>query len=172
MLNFKSLGVVLYVLVCGALPFDGSTLQSLRDRVLSGRFRIPYFMSTDCESLIRKMLVLEPSKRYTIPQIKRHRWMNDTCENFTCQRLVTSIQEPNEQILRLMHSLGIDVSRTRESLKNNSYDHHAAIYFLLLERLKQHRLGNSSGSGAGGAVGGNNSCWPPSRNKEDKFKSR
>nr|CAD7424236.1 unnamed protein product [Timema monikensis] len=41
-----SLGVVLYVLVCGALPFDGSTLQSLRDRVLSGRFRIPYFMSS------------------------------------------------------------------------------------------------------------------------------
>lgn len=44
--KMKSLGVVLYVLVCGALPFDGSTLQSLRDRVLSGRFRIPFFMSS------------------------------------------------------------------------------------------------------------------------------
>jgi len=37
---------VLYVLVCGALPFDGHNLQALRDRVLSGRFRIPYFMSS------------------------------------------------------------------------------------------------------------------------------
>lgn len=37
--------MVLYVLVCGALPFDGATLQALRDRVLSGRFRIPYFLS-------------------------------------------------------------------------------------------------------------------------------
>lgn len=44
--SFQSLGVVLYVLVCGALPFDGATLQSLRDRVLSGRFRIPFFMSS------------------------------------------------------------------------------------------------------------------------------
>lgn len=44
-LLFQSLGVVLYVLVCGALPFDGCSLQALRDRVLSGRFRIPYFMS-------------------------------------------------------------------------------------------------------------------------------
>lgn len=44
--SLQSLGVVLYVLVCGALPFDGSTLQSLRDRVLSGRFRIPFFMSS------------------------------------------------------------------------------------------------------------------------------
>lgn len=38
--------MVLYVLVCGALPFDGCNLQVLRSRVLSGRFRIPFFMST------------------------------------------------------------------------------------------------------------------------------
>ncbi|XP_058797166.1 MAP/microtubule affinity-regulating kinase 4-like isoform X2 [Phymastichus coffea] len=148
-----SLGVVLYVLVCGALPFDGSTLQSLRDRVLSGRFRIPYFMSTECESLIRKMLVLEPTKRYTIPQIKRHRWMagsSDAVLRTPVPTISPSLQEPNEQILRLMHSLGIDITRIRESLRNNSYDHHAAIYFLLLERLKQHR----------------------NRTKEEKFKSR
>lgn len=41
----QSMGVVLYVLVCGALPFDGPTLPILRQRVLEGRFRIPYFMS-------------------------------------------------------------------------------------------------------------------------------
>ncbi|XP_034943750.1 serine/threonine-protein kinase SIK2-like [Chelonus insularis] len=160
-----SLGVVLYVLVCGALPFDGSTLQSLRDRVLSGRFSIPYFMSTDCENLIRKMLVLEPAKRYTIPQIKRHRWLIGTAES-VCPVITStplSLQEPNEQILRLMHSLGIDVTRTKDSLKNNSYDHHAAIYFLLLERLK-HRSSNPTNS--------SNAWQAVSRTKDDKFKSR
>ena len=49
-LVLQSLGVVLYVLVCGALPFDGSTLQNLRARVLSGKFRIPFFMSTGTTS--------------------------------------------------------------------------------------------------------------------------
>ena len=44
--SFQSLGVVLYVLICRALPFDGGTLPALRDRVLEGRFRIPFFMST------------------------------------------------------------------------------------------------------------------------------
>ena len=43
---FQSMGVVLYVLVCGALPFDATSLHALRDRVLSGRFRIPFFMSS------------------------------------------------------------------------------------------------------------------------------
>ena len=41
----QSLGVVLYVLVCAALPFDGTSFAEVRDHVLSGRFRVPYFMS-------------------------------------------------------------------------------------------------------------------------------
>ncbi|XP_063230133.1 serine/threonine-protein kinase SIK2-like [Bacillus rossius redtenbacheri] len=150
-----SLGVVLYVLVCGALPFDGSTLQSLRDRVLSGRFRIPYFMSSDCESLIRKMLVLDPAKRYSVDCIKRHRWMVAEAPRLlpsTGEQLGGARAEPNEQILRLMQSLGIDAAKTRESLKSGSYDHHAAIYYLLLERLRQHRTSFSL-SQDGGAVG-------------------
>lgn len=67
--------MVLYVLVCGALPFDGSTLQLLRGRVLSGIFRIPYFMTTDCEHLIRHMLIVDPERRMSIPQILQHRWL-------------------------------------------------------------------------------------------------
>lgn len=38
--------MVLYVLVCGALPFDGRTLPDLKQRVLAGKFRIPFFMSS------------------------------------------------------------------------------------------------------------------------------
>ena len=40
-----SLGVVLYVLVCGALPFDGSSLPKLRARVLAGKFQVPFYMT-------------------------------------------------------------------------------------------------------------------------------
>lgn len=77
---------------------------------------------TDCESLIRKMLVLEPMKRYTIEQIKKHRWMAG--EPYVTPSLVSdsirspahqsSHHEPNEQVLKLMHSLGIDPVKTKE----------------------------------------------------------
>nr|XP_016853053.1 PREDICTED: serine/threonine-protein kinase SIK2 [Anolis carolinensis] len=144
-LDIWSMGVVLYVLVCGALPFDGPTLPILRQRVLEGRFRIPYFMSEECEHLIRRMLVLDPSKRLTIAQIKEHKWM---LVEVPVQRPVLyppgqenepSLGEYNEQVLRLMHSLGIDQQKTIESLQNKSYNHFAAIYYLLVERLKSHR---------------------------------
>jgi serine/threonine protein kinase len=40
-----SLGVVLYVLVCGCLPFDAVDMAELRARILSGRFKVPFYMS-------------------------------------------------------------------------------------------------------------------------------
>ncbi|XP_066495478.1 serine/threonine-protein kinase SIK2 isoform X2 [Tiliqua scincoides] len=144
-LDIWSMGVVLYVLVCGALPFDGPTLPILRQRVLEGRFRIPYFMSEECEHLIRRMLVLDPSKRLTIAQIKEHKWMlvevpvQRPLLYPQGQENVPSIGEYNEQVLRLMHSLGIDQQKTIESLQDKSYNHFAAIYYLLIERLKSHR---------------------------------
>lgn len=69
------------------------------------------------------MLVLDPHRRYTIEQIKHHRWMlievmdpiSLACDNHN--RRGTAITEPNEQILRLMAGLGIDTQKTCESLK-------------------------------------------------------
>nr|XP_040036226.1 serine/threonine-protein kinase SIK3 homolog isoform X2 [Gasterosteus aculeatus aculeatus] len=143
-----SLGVVLYVLVCGALPFDGSTLQNLRARVLSGKFRIPFFMSTDCEYLIRHMLVLEPSRRLTLEQICKNKWMRlgdpdpdfdrliAECEQVKTEREVELI---NEQVLKAMCEMGLDRERTLQSLQTDAYDHYSAIYSLLADRLKKHK---------------------------------
>uniref|UniRef100_A0A673ZQY1 non-specific serine/threonine protein kinase n=1 Tax=Salmo trutta TaxID=8032 RepID=A0A673ZQY1_SALTR len=111
-----SLGVVLYVLVCGALPFDGSTLQNLRARVLSGKFRIPFFMSTDCEYLIRHMLVLEPSRRLSMEQICKNKWMKQG--------------DPDPEFER--------VSGTNTHTHTHTQDTFA-IYSLLSDRLKKHK---------------------------------
>lgn len=41
-------------------------LQELRERVLRGKYRVPFYMSTDCESILRRFLVLNPAKRCTL----------------------------------------------------------------------------------------------------------
>ncbi|TSK53643.1 Serine/threonine-protein kinase MARK1 [Bagarius yarrelli] len=71
-----SLGVILYTLVSGSLPFDGQNLKELRERVLRGKYRIPFYMSTDCENLLKRLLVLNPGKRGSLEQIMKDRWMN------------------------------------------------------------------------------------------------
>ena len=140
------MGVVLYVLVCGVLPFDERTLHHLRDKVVRGRFRIPYFMSTECESLIRKMLVVDPKKRFTIAMIKRHVWvlMLSTNKLKNTQSLLnpstilskfnSQVNVYDEHVLKLMQNLGIDQKKIRESLRFDTYDHYSAIYYLLLEK--------------------------------------
>ncbi|XP_013930631.1 PREDICTED: serine/threonine-protein kinase SIK3 isoform X4 [Thamnophis sirtalis] len=149
-----SLGVVLYVLVCGALPFDGSTLQNLRARVLSGKFRIPFFMSTECEHLIRHMLVLEPSRRLSMEQICKHKWMKlgeadpdfstliAECQQLKAERLLEPL---NEEVLLAMAEMGLDKERTLQSLRTEAYDHYSAIYSLLCDRQKRHKTLRTSG---------------------------
>ncbi|XP_056139478.1 serine/threonine-protein kinase SIK3 homolog isoform X1 [Lampris incognitus] len=143
-----SLGVVLYVLVCGALPFDGSTLQNLRARVLSGKFRIPFFMSTDCEYLIRHMLVLEPSRRLSMEQICKNKWMRQGDPDPDFDRLIAECEQVktereteliNDQVLMAMSEMGLDRERTLQSLHTDAYDHYSAIYSLLADRLKKHK---------------------------------
>ncbi|XP_007253283.3 serine/threonine-protein kinase SIK1 isoform X1 [Astyanax mexicanus] len=144
-LDIWSLGVVLYVLVCGSLPFDGESLPALRQRVTEGRFRIPFFMSEDCENLIRKMLVVDPAKRITVAQIKQHRWMlaDPTAPHQTLTHSLSdynsNLGDYSEPVLGIMQTLGIDRQRTVESLQSSSYNHFSAIYYLLLERVKEHR---------------------------------
>ncbi|XP_033096760.1 serine/threonine-protein kinase SIK2-like [Anneissia japonica] len=141
-LDVWSLGVVLYVLVCGALPFDAKTLPQLKERVLAGRFRIPYFMSCECEHMIRKMLVVDPSKRYTMQQIQQHKWMLLHAGREPTHPIVEiprPVGEFNEKALRLMGNLGIDQQKTIEAIQNNLFDHYTAIYYLLGERLKMYR---------------------------------
>uniref|UniRef100_A0A914Y7I4 Protein kinase domain-containing protein n=1 Tax=Panagrolaimus superbus TaxID=310955 RepID=A0A914Y7I4_9BILA len=94
-----------------------------------------------CENLIRRMLTVDPKKRPTIEQIKKHKWMkeNEYEARFSGEALTgqaAELPEHKQQILRLMQSLGLDASRIKLSIQEESYDNFHAIYLLLLERLK------------------------------------
>ncbi|XP_011635255.1 serine/threonine-protein kinase SIK3-like isoform X2 [Pogonomyrmex barbatus] len=136
-----SLGVVLYVLVCGALPFDGPTMQLLRSVVVSGKFRIPFFMSADCEKLIRHMLVVEPDRRLSISQILEHSWMGEDgvieLEPGGCNPDVSLSPPLNQLVIENMLRLpGLSADTLLQAIKGNTFDHVSAIYNLLVDRLE------------------------------------
>lgn len=139
-----SLGVVLYVLVCGALPFDGATLHDLRSVVISGKFRIPFFMSQECEHLIRHMLVVEPERRYSLKHIAKHKWlMRYSLINLTeLNDTLTLVDNKNLDPLVINHMLqipGLTADLVAQSVHESRFDHIYAIYHLLCDKLEEKR---------------------------------
>ncbi|XP_023293835.2 serine/threonine-protein kinase MARK2 isoform X7 [Lucilia cuprina] len=130
-----SLGVILYTLVSGSLPFDGSTLRELRERVLRGKYRIPFYMSTDCENLLRKFLVLNPAKRASLETIMSDKWMNMGFEDDELKPYI----EPKQDLADVKRigktealvAMGYNRQEIEASLSQVRYDDVFATYLLL-----------------------------------------
>ncbi|XP_035289316.1 serine/threonine-protein kinase MARK2-like isoform X20 [Anguilla anguilla] len=140
-----SLGVILYTLVSGSLPFDGQNLKELRERVLRGKYRIPFYMSTDCENLLKKFLILNPTKRGSLEQqVMRDRWMNVGHEEEELKPYVEP--QPDYKDPRrtgqpragaegwkrdVMLQMGYSQEEIQDSLINQKYNEVMATYLLL-----------------------------------------
>ncbi|XP_074786317.1 serine/threonine-protein kinase MARK2-like [Athene noctua] len=127
-----SLGVILYTLVSGSLPFDGQNLKELRERVLRGKYRIPFYMSTDCENLLKKFLILNPTKRGTLEQIMKDRWMNVGHEDDELKPYMEPVPDYKDpRRTELMVSMGYTREEIQESLVGQKYNEVMATYLLL-----------------------------------------
>ncbi|KAG8886194.1 serine/threonine-protein kinase KIN2 [Tulasnella sp. 332] len=70
-----SFGVVLYVLVCGKVPFDDQSMPALHAKIKRGLVEYPAWLSAECKHLLSRMLVTNPATRATLPEVLAHPWM-------------------------------------------------------------------------------------------------
>ncbi|XP_072424681.1 MAP/microtubule affinity-regulating kinase 3a isoform X10 [Chiloscyllium punctatum] len=142
-----SLGVILYTLVSGSLPFDGQNLKELRERVLRGKYRIPFYMSTDCENLLKRFLVLNPSKRGTLEQIMKDRWINAGHDDDELRPFVEpDLDISDSKRIDLMVGMGYSREEIQESLAKMKYDEITATYLLLGRKSNELEVSDSSSS--------------------------
>ncbi|KAF2495780.1 serine/threonine protein kinase-like protein Kin1 [Lophium mytilinum] len=85
-----SFGIVLYVLVCGKVPFDDQSMPQLHAKIKKGHVDYPPWLSAECRNLIHKMLQTDPLQRVTLSEIMNHPWItkgfNSPPENYLPQR--------------------------------------------------------------------------------------
>ncbi|XP_072539090.1 MAP/microtubule affinity-regulating kinase 3 isoform X15 [Salminus brasiliensis] len=149
-----SLGVILYTLVSGSLPFDGQNLKELRERVLRGKYRIPFYMSTDCENLLKRFLVLNPAKRGTLEvredgenQIMKDRWINAGFEEDELKPFVEpELDISDQKRIDIMVGMGYSREEIHESLTRMKYDEITATYLLLGRKPSELEASDSSSS--------------------------
>ncbi|XP_071362150.1 uncharacterized protein [Trachinotus anak] len=70
-----SLGVILYMLVCGVPPFQETNDSETLVMILDCRYSIPEHVSDDCRDLISRMLQKDPSCRASLEEIEAHDWL-------------------------------------------------------------------------------------------------
>ncbi|KAI8913042.1 kinase-like domain-containing protein, partial [Powellomyces hirtus] len=72
-----SLGVILYVLVCGKVPFDDVSMPVLHSKIKAGVVEYPSHLSEACKHLISRLLVTQPNRRATMAELKNHVWLTE-----------------------------------------------------------------------------------------------
>ncbi|VDM25221.1 unnamed protein product, partial [Hydatigera taeniaeformis] len=102
-----SMGVLLFTLVVGHLPFDATDLRELRTKILTVRYNLGRGeVSNDLLALLKKMLVLDPRDRYSLRAIMNDRWLNTGYDSVMTPYTEPSHIQLNEVYVEHMLRLG------------------------------------------------------------------
>ncbi|XP_029664584.1 SNF-related serine/threonine-protein kinase-like, partial [Formica exsecta] len=141
-----SLGVILYMLVCGQAPFQEANDSETLTMIMDCKYSIPSHVSDGCKRLIAKMLVREPEGRASLEAIAADSWLAigsdlDTIETLPLvSRQQVSDDHHNHIITKMVNGNIATKEEILDALDKNEYNHITATYFLLAERkLRAHR---------------------------------
>ena len=141
-----SSGIVLYAMLCGYLPFEDGDNEILYKKITDGKFKTPKYLSENCKDILHKILNVDPKKRYTIKQIKKHPWFNlinpriNLSEGLLLNVYIVPIDEKIVEEMATKYKFNEDI--VRANLISNKHNHTTTTYYLLL--MKKIREGKKS----------------------------
>jgi serine/threonine protein kinase len=71
-IDIWSCGIIIFAMICGYLPFEDSNNEILFQKIMKCKVDYPDYLSDDVLDIMNKIIVIDPNKRITIEQIKRH----------------------------------------------------------------------------------------------------
>ena len=86
-----SLGIVLYTMCFGVLPWTKKNHSQHLTQIVSGDFFIPASVSEECRELIFKMMIADPDERISIIEICKNEWIKDININYDDTKLNKSL---------------------------------------------------------------------------------
>ena len=72
MIDIWSCGIIIFAMTCGYLPFEDTNNELLFKKIMKCKVDYPKFLSDNTLDIMKKILVVDPNKRITIEQIRKH----------------------------------------------------------------------------------------------------
>ena len=132
-----SSGIILYLMLCGKLPFYHDENEIMYKQILSGNFELPNYLSDNAKDMLKKILEIDPKKRINFEQIKAHPWFNIIDKNEFIHKGINideDIIPVDEEIVQNMEKIGFNKMEVRYSILKNFHNKVTTVYDLLLKK--------------------------------------
>ena len=130
-----SSGIVLFGMLSGYLPFSDNDDEVNKKNILKGVIDYPKFISPFVKDLLKKMLEINPIKRFTLKDILEHKWFN----LIECRLIpgiivgYNKIPIDDDAVLKC-EEFGFDKNNVRKAVLGNLFNKYSAIYYLVIRR--------------------------------------
>ncbi|XP_028036600.1 5'-AMP-activated protein kinase catalytic subunit alpha-2 [Bombyx mandarina] len=134
-----SCGVILYALLCGTLPFDDEHVPTLFRKIKSGIFPIPEYLNKSVVSLLCMMLQVDPMKRATIEDVKKHDWFLKDLPEYLFPSPVEQDSSviDTEAIAEVCDKFGVKEHEVHNALlSGDPHDQLAIAYHLIIDNKR------------------------------------
>lgn len=133
-----SLGIILYALLCGELPFDDDDENNTKMRILKEEPKYPESMPQGAKDLINSLLSKRPLLRPSLADILTNPWLS---EHAPQQQAILKVQQPppfstqlEKDTLQRMRSAGVNIDLVIEHVLSQRCDSLAGWWALLIEK--------------------------------------
>ena len=144
-----AMGIMLYFMVAGIMPFRADTVAKLKKCILEGSYTIPSYVSDSCQFLIRSILKHVPQDRFTLEEIKRCDWLEGEDfpgplqpYNFNPSNTdLHKISEEEKEARMILNDLGITNDHFRKMSARDSRNSITGTYRIVLHRVQKKHSG-------------------------------
>ncbi|KAL8730442.1 MAG: hypothetical protein Q9166_004080 [cf. Caloplaca sp. 2 TL-2023] len=133
-----SLGIILFALLTGELPFDDDNEMVTKHKILTTDLTYPESMPADAKALISQLLSKRPLLRPTLADILTNPFL---AEHAPQQQAILKVTQPppfatdlEKQTLERMRSAGVDIDKVIENVLAQRCDGLAGWWALLIEK--------------------------------------
>ena len=143
-----SLGVLLYAMLTGTLPFVGANSDEIFKQTLQKTVTYPANISRSAIDLMNGLMNKDPNQRPDIPHIFTHPWLNPYIRGHLYRPSTTALVNlyvfpPNgnifdRQVLQLLSEYGYDINALISDLRNNRPTKQT-IQYIFLRRIQIER---------------------------------